>query len=103
MKKEVTVLYEVNKVELPINVQYNIEQDKNVQIIHCKIDTKDMSGVRHLIQLRTFELRSLVMDDGTYAPVFTDNEYINNKVTGGFITKAYEYIMKQEGLKVEVL
>lgn len=96
-------MYEINKVELPIHVHYYIEQESDVHTIYCTIDSKDLSGVRHLIQLRNFELRSLVMNDGKHAPVFTDNEYIRNKIAGGFIAKAYQNIMDQEGIEVEIL
>lgn len=101
MRDEVSVPFEINNEERLINVQYQIELDEHIQTIVCNIDIQELKGVRHLMQLRSFELRALLMYEGTYAPVFTDNEYIRNKHISTFLNKAYECIMDKEGLIIE--
>lgn len=101
-KKEIEISYVVHKMDTTIRVQYVIEEEQNIQTINCNILT-DVPSERYMLQLRHFELRSMRMDDGQYAPLFTDNEYIRNKNAIHFMKKAYEAIMKKEGYNIEVI
>lgn len=101
-KKEIEISYVVHKMDTNILVQYLIEEEQNIQTINCNVLT-NIPYERYMLQIRQFELRSMRMDDGQYAPLFSDNEYIRNKNASQFIKITYEAIMQKEGYDIEVI
>ena len=94
MNKEITVLYNIGNREDAVLVSYVISMEQNIQTIACAITQVNFSSL-HWLQLRKFELRSLLSAEG-YMPLFNDNANIKNRDAVLFIDKAYHEIMNRE-------
>lgn len=102
MEKEITISYEVNNSEVAVLVSYKIELNDDIQTISCMVNPGSFN-VPQWLQLRKFELKSILSGDGDYMPIFTDNENIKNINAVLFIDKAYNDIMRKEKFKMSVV
>lgn len=100
MRKEITVDYRFNNTPLHVLLRYDVETDSNVQIITCHVIPTIGSNLEWL-HTRKFELRSWI-DDGTYEPLYTENQQLHNIDGVLFIEKAYREIMQLENYKVQL-
>ncbi len=98
MEKEITVLYNTGSREDAVQVCYTIGMANGVQTISCSIRQINFHSL-HWLQLRKFELRSILSAEG-YMPLFSDNSNIKNRDAVLFIDKAYRDIMVKEKFKM---
>ena len=101
MEKEITIQYEVNGNSVSVLVSYKIEANADIQTISCTVNPGSFN-VPTWLQLRKFELKSILSDEGDYSPLFNDNENIKNINAVLFIDKAYNDIMAKEKFKMAV-
>jgi hypothetical protein len=93
MHKQITITFDVNNLPAPILLFYDVETDGNMQTITCTVNPDDR--LPEWLHARKFELRSW-LSDGTYMPLYNDNEQLYNMDALLFIDKAYSEIMEQE-------
>lgn len=93
-RNDIDISYQANDIETTVNLSYMITMEGNVQTITCTVNTSRLN-VPVWLQLRKFELKS-ILEDGSYAPLFIDNDNIKNVNSTLFIDKAYNSIMAQE-------
>ena len=99
MQKEITIDYRFNDKLIPVLLHYTVETDGNVQIITCHV-VPVLGNNMEWLHTRKFELRSWI-DDGTYEPLYTENQQLANIDGVLFIEKAYREIMQRENYKVQ--
>jgi hypothetical protein len=99
MRKEITINYEFDKAPINVLLRYDVETDGNLQTITCTV-VPVLGSHLEWLHTRKFELRSW-LSDGSYMPLYTENEQLYNIEGVLFIEKAYREIMHRENYTVQ--
>ena len=96
MEKTIAVQFHINGIDLPIQVVYSIQMEKNIQTISCSVQRTENSN---WLQLGKFELKSQY-DNGIYVALFNEALNKKNMATSLFIDQVYDDIMGREKMRV---
>jgi hypothetical protein len=99
MKKEISINYSVSASEatcvVPLN--YTVEKAGKLLTISCLVATVS-PNVFPWLQLRKFEIKSVLEGGGRYSVLFNDDNNARTIDTALFIDNAYASIMAKEKL-----
>lgn len=97
MSKMISVLFELNGMDMPVSVNYSIVMQGNIQVIYCSVSQSDH---KNWLQLSKFELRSKFVS-GIYTALFNDDIHKKNIATSLFVDKVYSCISGKKKMRVE--
>lgn len=99
MIRNVLVPCAISDKEVTLPIAYIIETVNGLLVITCSLANN--AQIPTWLQVRKFELRSIVEDSG-YTPLYTYQENVKNMETLVFIEKTYELVMAKEKFKILV-